>query len=73
MNMAEYGSWRSQQPENVHFEPIIGELKSDIFTEAKCKIGFIYEKVSNLMFNAVTMSQQNSDASQEAQKVFFKS
>ena len=31
MNMAEYGSWQSQQPANVNFEPIIRRLKSDIF------------------------------------------
>ena len=31
MNMAKYGSRRSQQPENVNFEPIIRGLKSDIF------------------------------------------
>ena len=31
--MAKYGSRRSQQPENVNFEPIINKrgLKSDIF------------------------------------------
>ena len=28
MNMAKYGSRRSQQPENVNFEPIIRGLKS---------------------------------------------
>ena len=42
MNMAEYGSWRSQLLGNVNFEPIIRGFKSDIFTETKCKIGFIY-------------------------------
>ena len=31
MNMAEYGSRRSEQPQNVIFEPIIRRLKSDIF------------------------------------------
>ena len=31
MNMAEYGSRRSQQSENVNSEPIIRGLKSDIF------------------------------------------
>ena len=31
MNMIEYGSQRSEQPENVNFEPIIRGLKSDIF------------------------------------------
>ena len=31
MNMAKYGSRRSQQPENVNFEPIIKGLKSDVF------------------------------------------
>ena len=31
MNMAEYGSQRSQQPENVNFELIVKGLKSDIF------------------------------------------
>ena len=31
MNMAKYGSRRSQQPENVNFEPIIRGLKSDTF------------------------------------------
>ena len=31
MNMAKYGSRRSQQPENVNFEPILRGLKSDIF------------------------------------------
>ena len=30
MNMAEYGSRRSQQPENVNLEPIIRGLKNDI-------------------------------------------
>ena len=36
--MAEYGSRRSEQSENVNFEPIIIGLKSD---ETKCKIRFI--------------------------------
>ena len=27
----EYGSQRSNQPENVNFEPIVGGLKSDFF------------------------------------------
>ena len=31
MNMAEYGSQRSDQPENINFEQIIRGLKSDIF------------------------------------------
>ena len=31
MNMSEQGSRRSQQPENVNFEAIIGGLKRDIF------------------------------------------
>ena len=31
MNMAEYGSQRSQQPANVKFEPITIGPKSDIF------------------------------------------
>ena len=31
MDMADYGSRRSQQPENVNFEPNIRGLKSDIF------------------------------------------
>ena len=31
MNMAEYGSRRSEQPQNVDFEPFIRGLKSDIF------------------------------------------
>ena len=31
MNMAEYGSQRSEQPENVNFESIIIGLKSYIF------------------------------------------
>ena len=31
MNMAEYGSWRSQQSANVNFDPIIWGLKRDIF------------------------------------------
>ena len=31
MNMAEYGSRRSQQPANVNFALIIRGLKSDIF------------------------------------------
>ena len=30
MNMAEYGSRRSEQPQNVNFEPIIRGLKNDI-------------------------------------------
>ena len=29
MNMAEYGSQRLQQPENVNFEPVIRGLKND--------------------------------------------
>ena len=33
MDMAKYSSRRSQQPENVNFEPIITGLKSD--TELK--------------------------------------
>ena len=31
MNTAEYGSQRSDQPENVNFEPITRGLKSNIF------------------------------------------
>ena len=31
LNRAEYGSQRSDQPENVNFEPIMRGLKSDIF------------------------------------------
>ena len=31
INMAKYGSRRSQLPENVNFEPIIRGLKSDLF------------------------------------------
>ena len=31
MNIAEYGSRRSQQPKNVNFEPIIRRLKIDLF------------------------------------------
>ena len=31
MNMAGYGSRRLQQPANVNFEPILKELKRDIF------------------------------------------
>ena len=31
MNVAEYGSRRSQQPANVNFEPIIRGLKNDNF------------------------------------------
>ena len=31
MNMAEYGSQRSDQPEKVNFEPIIRGLKNDNF------------------------------------------
>ena len=31
MIMAEYGSRRSKQPENVNFEPTIRGLKIDIF------------------------------------------
>ena len=31
MNMAEYGSRRSQQPENVNLEPIVRGLKNDNF------------------------------------------
>ena len=31
MNMVKNGSWRSQQFENVNFEPIIRGLQSDIF------------------------------------------
>ena len=31
MNMAVYGSRRSQQPENVNFSPIIRGLRIDIF------------------------------------------
>ena len=31
MNMAEYGSRRSEQPQNVNFEPIIKGFKNDIF------------------------------------------
>ena len=42
MNMAEYGGQRSQQPVNVNFEPITRRLKSDILTETKCKIPFIF-------------------------------
>ena len=46
MNMAEYGSQRSEQPENVNFEPIKRSLKIDILTETKCKICFIYVGVN---------------------------
>ena len=45
MNMANYGSRRrrrSQQPENVNFEPIIRGLKVIFLTETKCNICFIY-------------------------------
>ena len=38
MNMAEYGSQRSKQPENVNLE----DLKVIFLTETKCKIRFIY-------------------------------
>ena len=31
MNMADYDSHRSKQPQNVNFEPIIRGLKIDIF------------------------------------------
>ena len=31
MNMAEYGSQRSEKPQNVNFEPIIKGFKNDIF------------------------------------------
>ena len=31
MNMAEYGSQRSEQPQNVNFEPTIRGLRNDIF------------------------------------------
>ena len=31
MNIAEYGSQRSEQPQNVNFEPIIRGLENDIF------------------------------------------
>ena len=42
MNMAEYGSRQSEQPQKVNFEPIIRGLKS----ETKCKFFFI-----NVRFN----------------------
>ena len=38
VNRAQYGSQQSDQPKNSNFEPIIRRLKSDIFTETKCKI-----------------------------------
>ena len=31
LKRAEYGSQRSDQPDNVNFEPIIRLLKSDVF------------------------------------------
>ena len=39
MNMAEYGSWRSEQPENFNFEPNINGL--NIFDWDQVKILFI--------------------------------
>ena len=36
------GSQQSQQPKNANFEPIIRELKNDIFTGTKSKIRFIH-------------------------------
>ena len=42
LNRPEYGSQRSDQPENVNFEPIISGLKVIFLTETKCKIRFIY-------------------------------
>ena len=41
VNRAQYGSQQSDQPKNSNFEPIIRRLKSDIFTETKCKLRFI--------------------------------
>ena len=40
--MAEYGSRRSEQPQNVNFEPIKRGLKVIFLTGTKCKIRFIY-------------------------------
>ena len=42
MNMAKYGSRRSQQAANANFEPIIRGLKVIFFTETTCKIHVIY-------------------------------
>ena len=43
MNLTiKYGSRRSQQPDNVNFEPIIRGLKVIFLTETKCKIRIIY-------------------------------
>ena len=43
LNRAEYGSQRSDQPENVNFEPI--NLKVTFLTETKCKIRLIYVRL----------------------------
>ena len=44
MNMAKYGSRRSQQPKNVSamLNQLEENLKVIFFTETKCKIRFIY-------------------------------
>ena len=42
MNMGEYGNQRSQQPQNVNFEPIIRGLRMIFLCGAKCKIRFIH-------------------------------
>ena len=48
MNMAEHavGSQRSEQPKNIHCEPIIKRNNNDLYFETKCKIRFI-----NVRFN----------------------
>ena len=46
MNLTiKYGSRRSQQPDNVNFEPIIRGLKVTFLTETKCKIRIILCKI----------------------------
>ena len=44
MNMAKYGSRRSQQPKNISamLNQLEENLKVIFFTETKCKIRFIY-------------------------------
>ena len=42
MNIAKDGSQRSEQPENVNFEPNIRGLRMIFLCGAKCKIRYTY-------------------------------
>ena len=55
MNMAEYGSQRSEQSQNVNFKPMIRGLKMICLTGTKSKICFIYVTFKCKIKNGVKM------------------